>query len=104
MAQIKPKVFSWNDALISAEGVVGFNVYYKLGSTVDYAAPKVSVPVVAGQSAYSLNIPAQLPLTEGTYTLGVSALDAAGNESDIAVLTSPFDFTAPSAPTSLRVA
>lgn len=105
MAIVKPKVFSWNDTLIPTEGVVSFNVYYNLGNTVDYSAPKVNVPVVAGQSAYSLNIPAQLPISkDGTYTIGVSAVDAAGNESDLAVITSPFDFTAPSAPTSLKVA
>ena len=103
MSKIVSKNFSWDDANIASQGVVSFNVYYVKGGAVDYASPKVSVAVVAGQATYTLAVPAQLPLTEGQYQLGVSALDAAGNESDIAVLNSPFDFTAPTAPVNLKV-
>jgi hypothetical protein len=41
---------------------------------------------------------------EGTYNLAVTGFDAAGNESDLSgVVSSPFDFTAPAAPTGLGV-
>lgn len=106
MAKLATKTFSWDDTNIAVQGVVSFNVYYNKGAagSVNYNSTKINIPVVTGQTAYSVSIPAQLPLTEGQYELGVSAIDGAGNESDIAVLDpSPFDFTAPTAPTNLKI-
>jgi len=105
MSKLVSKTLSWDDTVISTQGVVGFYVYYVKGGTVNYTSPKIGpIPIVTGQTTYSVSIPSVLPLTEGAYELGVSALDAAGNESDIAVLDpSPFDFTAPTAPVNLRV-
>ena len=103
MSKIVSKKISWNDANIAQEGVVSFNLYYAKPGPATYDSPKVNVPVVEGQTAYELDIPAQVPIEEGQYEIGVSALDAAGNESDIAVLDYFFDFTAPGTPTDLGV-
>jgi hypothetical protein len=103
MSLIQKKTFSFDDGNVGAEGVTGFNIYYALSPAVlDYGSPKISIPVVPGQTTYGVIIPDQLPLGEGTYQVGVCAVDAAGNESDIVVIASPFDFTAPSAPVNLR--
>lgn len=85
-----------------------FWIFYKpvLGAdppSFTYDDPHIVVPAVSGQTDYSIQIPGQLPLTEGQYALGICAFDAEGNGSDIVVLVRFFDFTAPAAPTNFRV-
>lgn len=76
-----------------------YNVYFvKVPESITYDSPKIVMTAVATQTAYQVDIPAMVPLGEGTYNLGVAAVDSAGNISDIDVMTSPFDFTAPPAP------
>ena len=44
------------------------------------------------------------PVEEGNFKIGITAVDDVGNESDMAELVSlPFDFAAPDAPTNLAV-
>ena len=94
-------------------GVSKFRIYYKIddgtGITRDPATGAVNAPYIeinAGSAAqtYTIAIPAQLPLvTEGTWLLAVTALDAEGNESASADVSRFFDLSAPAAPTGLRV-
>lgn len=103
MSQIKSKKFAFDDPAVDADKVKSFNIYYVKDGTVNYTSPKISIPAVPGQITYEVDIPAQVPIGEGQYELGASAVDESGNESDITVLDSFFDFTAPAAPLNLRV-
>lgn len=79
--------------------VVSFNIYYcQAPAVVGYETPRVVVPAVPGQAAYSVDLPTMVPIAEGNYNLGVAAVDSAGNISDIDVMSSFFDFTAPAKP------
>lgn len=62
---------------------------------VEVAAPKAEVIVPD-------EFPA-MPLRDVEYKLGITAVDDAGNESDMAQLTTPFDFAAPDAPSNVAV-
>ena len=46
---------------------------------------------------------AAIPITEGQWAIAVAFADAEGNISDFAVMMRFFDFTAPLAPTNLRI-
>jgi len=43
------------------------------------------------------------PLVNGTLTLGISAVNDAGNESDITEMTAEFNFVVPDAPRNLKI-
>ena len=96
MARIKEKTYAFDVPSDTAS----IHVYYKAGSLVGYGDPFIVVPFVAGQLHYEVKLPSVVPVTDGEWTLGASAFDATGNESDIgAVVTYPFDLVAPAAPT-----
>ena len=83
--------------------VAGIKIYYiqAPGPLLDTnnnplpGIPFVPITVVPNQLAYEIDLPAMIPLTEGTWMLGVVTLDAAGNQSDGVVATVPLDVTAP---------
>ena len=105
--RIATKVIAFEDPQMGM-GVSSFFLYYKLISgeappSFAYDDPHLTIPAVQGQKDYQVQIPGQLPLTEGQYALGFAAADAEGNISDIAVLVRFFDFTAPLAPVNIRV-
>ena len=95
MAKIKKVVLTFDEADLT--DVVEFRVFYDQNSITE-SSPFVTIPVVAGQTAYVLELPTAVPVTEGTFNLGVIAVDDAGNESDMDVLTRFFDFVAPAKP------
>jgi hypothetical protein len=103
MSRIKSKKFSFDDVSVPADGVVSFNVYYKKDAPVDVDSPFVNVLKAGDGQTYVVDIPATVPVGEGTYHIGVCSVDMAGNESDIPELTGFFDWTAPPAPTNLRI-
>jgi hypothetical protein len=97
MAKIISKKLIFDE--LDMSGVASFNIYYaKTPEVITYETPFVTMPMVAGQTAYEVNIPAMVPVLEGEYNLGIAAVDGSGNISDIDVLTSFFDFTPPAAP------
>jgi hypothetical protein len=97
MSKITSKKYIFDE--LDLTDVVSFNVYYLKDSIdITYDTPFVSIPVVAGQTAYEVDIPSMVPIGEGTYSMGVAAVDDAGNISDIDIMSDFFDFTAPSAP------
>jgi hypothetical protein len=60
------------------------------------ATPKI-ITFVPAQLEYYLNLPDDLPVTEGQYYIGCAPQDAAGNVGDITQKQYFFDFTAPAA-------
>ena len=94
MAKIVRKTLSF-DAPEVTDDVVLYNIYYS-EDAVNYDSPKLNIPAVEGQETYSLVLDGEnLPIIEGNYTIGVSSVDAYGNESDIEDIVYPFDFTPP---------
>ena len=101
MAYIKPKTMMWG--LSPDPDVVTYVVRWAVPPVViDYnpvTNPGFSVGLV---SQVSLPLPS-MPSIDGQLTIGIVAQDDAGNESDPAEGTFPFDFIAPSPPTNLTV-
>ena len=105
MSKIISKTLKFNPPEIMTD-VKSFNVYYgkESGGALTYDSPCVNVPVVDGQSEYSVVVPGEnFAITDGTYLIGVASVDAAGNQSDIEQISYPFDLTAPPKPGNLRV-
>jgi hypothetical protein len=99
------KTFSFD--LDSTEGLASYNVYYGLKSLGDltYESEKVNFPIISNQLTYSHILPSvNFKITEGEYIIGVSTLDAEGNETDIVPLEYQFDFIAPTIlPKNLKI-
>lgn len=99
MARPKGKKLTWTAS--TDTNVVSYVVYCAYGSTVGYDSASVVVP--ATQTEYSLPGVFNMQIA-GDYSLAVSALNSAANESDLSVsVTSPFDFSVPAAPMNLRI-
>jgi hypothetical protein len=101
MAKIVTKTLGWiapGDA-----DLVSHKVYVDTGATLPtYDSQNVIVPM----PATSLELPygfAGMPLVDGTYNFGISAVDDFGNESDITHISADLDFLAPSPPTGLYI-
>jgi len=99
---IQPRTISFEH---DGVGVSKFNMYYKVSDGVPFAYEDlhVEIPFVEGKFYYEVIAPTELPLSEGTYQIGLSASDESGNISDIVEIESFFDFTAPSAPFNVLV-
>lgn len=95
MAKIKKVVLTFDEADLT--DVVSFKVFYDT-DIIDETSPFVPIIVVPGQTAYNVEFPTAVPVTDGLYNLGVVAVDDAGNESDMDVISRFFDFVAPHAP------
>jgi hypothetical protein len=92
---IKTRSVSWGAS--PSPDVASYNVYWKKDAQPALSDPKVNVGKVL-----SIDLPDDLPGSEdwyGNYTIGVTAVDQTGNESNtMSYGTSFFDFVAPSAP------
>lgn len=69
---------------------------------LNYASPMVEVAMPADSVVVPDDFPG-FPLRDVQYQVGVTAVDDVGNESDMAIVTAPFDFDAPSAPTGVVI-
>lgn len=100
MAKIHEHKVSWTASI--SEDVTGYKFYYvPEGEVLDYGSPSITLGNVD-----NVVIPTQVPdfpLVDGNATIGLSALDDVGNESDILSKTVPFDLVAPEVPTDLVV-
>lgn len=101
MPKINTKTISWNES--ESADVVSYKVYYKMDdgqpfgyndSNIESQETKVLTPDDFPEGAFS---------EEGDYLIGVSAVDDAGNESDIMEVSHPFDFVPPEPVTGLNV-
>jgi hypothetical protein len=99
---IKPKIMSWGAS--PDPDVVAYVVRWAIPpEAIDYDAEADPGVDVGKVTQVSLPIPS-MPNIDGELTIGVTAKDDAGNESDPAQGTFPFDFQPPAPPTSLNVA
>lgn len=102
MAKVLKRRVRWPAS--NAVDVVGYKVYWVVGGgQIDYSSENfVQVPANVSQIAIPDQIPA-LADVEDDVTIGVSAIDDIGNESDVTSVTVPFDFAAPDAPANVVV-
>jgi hypothetical protein len=102
MAIVKKKRITWTPAPDAA--IVKHRVYVTDGVDID---PKVDQYIEVLMPHTSILLPDEFPAGtfegEGNYIIGVSAIDDVGNEGDLAIVASPFDFIAPGVPTNLVV-
>ncbi len=108
MPKIVARKIRWNPV----EGATAFKIYFDKfveGMQFTYEMPSVNVGVppldADGKHVVFLNSqPEFAALPEGEYDFAVTALDAAGNESDFSEVEKvPLDLTAPNAPTGVEV-
>lgn len=104
MAIVKKKRISWTPALDA--DIVSHRVFVEPeGNTIDPTGTNY-VEVGIGE-AQEVILPDAFPsgtfIGDGNYIVGIVAVDDVGNLSDVSVVTSPFDFIAPSAPTDIVV-
>jgi hypothetical protein len=99
MAKIRKYRLSWNAS--ESTDVSNYKFYYDT-NPLSYDSPNVNVGNVT--EIFIPNDVPDFPLVDGIYNLGVSAVDDAGNESDMAVINEfPFDLVAPNAPSNFVV-
>lgn len=71
------------------------------GATLDYTVAGITIAKDATSYDFSGN--PDYAGKQGTFDMGISAVDTSGNESDMAVLKAvPIDFVAPDAPTNFH--
>lgn len=100
MAKVKEYQISWTQS--ESTDVVGYKIYYvPEGEELNYGSPSVTVGNV-NTVLIPTDVP-DFPLIDGSYTIGLSALDDVGNESDLISKTVPFDLAAPDAPADLVI-
>jgi hypothetical protein len=103
MARIIGKKVKWINS--TSTDVVATRIYIcKQAETLSYDSPHVSVAAPATE--YTLPGAFTNLTTEGNYKVGLSAVDANSNESDIIPATGKvffWDLTAPVAPTGLQI-
>ena len=99
MGKIKQKKLRWEPA--AGEGSAKYKLYWSENGSLDYASRFAEVGAVT-QVVLPDDIPS-FPRIAGNLELGISAVNQAGNESDITRINAFFDFTVPEAPKSLVV-
>ncbi|HYQ60031.1 MAG TPA: PilZ domain-containing protein [Desulfatiglandales bacterium] len=99
MGKIKQKKLRWEPA--AGEESAKYKLYWSENGTLDYTSSFAEVGAVT-QVILPDDIPS-FPRVAGNLELGITAVNQAGNESDITKLSAYFDFTVPVAPKSLVV-
>jgi hypothetical protein len=109
MAQVKSKTLRFTPS--QAPDVTGYIVYFEPAAdptNLNYSSPSQTIgnptPGTDGKIAIDMATFDLVRTLEGRYDIGLTAVDAAGNESSMAtVLDVALDFTAPDAPTELEI-
>ena len=99
MGKIKQKKLRWEPA--AGEESAKYKLYWSENGTLDYASSFADVGAVT-QVILPDDIPS-FPRIAGNLEVGISAVNQAGNESDITKISAFFDFTVPEAPKSLMI-
>lgn len=103
MAKIVKRRIRWNPS--DSTDVSEYKVYWKVGGgDIDIAVDpfKLFPPTAPLQAIVPDDIP-ELGDIDDDVTIGIAAVDDVGNESDLDLITVPFDTSAPSAPTGVTV-
>ena len=103
MARVKKKRVSWTPA--PDADIVKHRVYVSQADmNLDILTDSfIELDIPTASVLLPDDFPAGTFVGEGNFTVGVSAIDDVGNEGDVAIVASPFDFIAPGVPTNLIV-
>lgn len=96
MAKIKKRRLLWKPS--TSSNVIGYKLYWAEEGKVDYDSACALIGNVA-----EVVLPEQVPsfpIVKGPLELGVTAVNEIGNESDMMILDTPFQFSVPDAPTN----
>jgi len=99
MGRFRKKKIFWQPS--KGSGVSGYRLYWATNGEVSYDSDHADLG-----NATEVILPDDLPsfpLIEGNIKLGVTAINEAGNESDIMTLTEYFNFTVPEAPQNVGI-
>lgn len=99
VGKIRQKKIRWEASPTS--GISKYKLYWSTDGELDYSSPSLEL----GNSNEIIlpdGVPS-FPLVKGPLALGISAVNDAGNESDIAKLTAEFNFVVPDAPRNLKI-
>jgi hypothetical protein len=99
MAKIKKRKLSWKPS--TSRQVVGYKLYWVQGSGVGYDAPHVKLGNVT-EVVLPDHVP-DLRSYRGPLEFGLTAVDELGNESNMAVIAAPFQFSVPKPPSELKI-
>ena len=99
MSKMKKRKFRWD--VSKSSQIVGYKLYWSEWGGVDYNSPCAELGNV---SAVVLpdDVAAFTPAS-GPVEFGLTAVDELGNESDMAILYAPYQFSVPEAPANLVI-
>ena len=99
VGKIRQKRIVWKAS--PTPGIRMYKLYWSTDGVLDYSSPSLEVggsnEIVLPEGAPSF------PLVNGALTIGISAVNEAGNESDITQVTAEVNFVVPDAPRNLRI-
>ena len=96
MAKVKKRRLVWEPS--TSSNIVGYKLYWSQEGKVSYDSPCAVI-----RNGTEVVLPDQVPsfpVVKGAVELGITAVNEIGNESDMMVVTAPFQFSVPDAPTS----
>jgi hypothetical protein len=99
MGRIKKKKILWKAS--SSTDVVGYRIYWSKCGEVNYSSERAEL----GKRTEVI-LPDQVPsfpLISAEMEVGITAINDAGNESEMIALKAYFNFSVPAAPSNLRV-
>lgn len=99
MAKMKKRRLSWKAS--NSSQVVGYKLYWSAGGGVGYHSSYVRLNNVT-EIVLPDDVPSFTP-ANGSIEFGITALDELGNESDMATLFAPYQFSVPEAPQDLTM-
>jgi hypothetical protein len=94
MAKIRKRKIRWNAS--ASPGVIGYKVYWAVGTPVNYDSDFADVGNVT-----EIILPdaiSSFPVFRGDIQLGITAVTEMGNESEMMTTSAPFEFIAPDPP------
>ena len=99
MAKVKKRRLLWKPS--TSSNVIGYKLYWAEEGEVNYDSPCAMIGNVA-----EVVLPEQVPsfpIVKGSIELGITAINEIGNESDMMIFATPFQFSVPDAPTNPRL-
>ena len=99
MAKMKKRRLSWRAS--NSSQVVGYKLYWSAGGGVGYHSSCVRLNNVT-EIVLPDDVASFMP-ANGPMEFGITAIDELGNESDMATLFAPYQFSVPEAPQGLKM-
>lgn len=96
MAKFRKYKLCWKAS--ESEAVTGYKIYWSREGAPDYDSRCVEVG-----KATEVDLPDEIALAGVPLTIGVTAVDAHGNESDMTIMAEPYQLHVPRAPSALSL-